>query len=193
MSIFDRLEDVIKSYLNSEDDRIFGKSRNSNPRGDPDLDAAYDELNDYLNKDKGRSSAWSDEAFGNKHDKTTDEARNGGYNAYTDYVNEEFAKKQSERRARRNQEQAQMKRDEHPRNAHPKVPETLRKDFSELGLAFASGLAECKTAYKKLLKKHHPDRHVGHEGNMKKATEKSARINVSYRRIEAWYVTGKVD
>jgi curved DNA-binding protein CbpA len=45
---------------------------------------------------------------------------------------------------------------------------------------------ECKAAYKKLLKLHHPDRHAGHTGNMKKATEKSARINAAYDRIEKW-------
>jgi len=40
---------------------------------------------------------------------------------------------------------------------------------------------------------HHPDRHAGHPGNMKKATEKSARINAAHQRIERWRETGKVD
>jgi curved DNA-binding protein CbpA len=48
-------------------------------------------------------------------------------------------------------------------------------------------------AYKKLLKIHHPDRHAGHPGNMKKATEKSARINAAYQKIEHWRETGKTE
>ncbi|MDR2094638.1 MAG: J domain-containing protein, partial [Treponema sp.] len=65
-------------------------------------------------------------------------------------------------------------------------PEELRPDFAELGLPFGASAGECKAAYKKLLNTHHPDRHAGHAGNMKKATEKSARINAAYDRIEKW-------
>jgi hypothetical protein len=65
-------------------------------------------------------------------------------------------------------------------------PEELRADFEYLGVPFGASAEACKTAYKKLLKLHHPDRHNGHEGNYKKATEKSAKINAAYDRIEKW-------
>ncbi len=77
--------------------------------------------------------------------------------------------------------------------APPGPPEQLKQDFAELGLPFDAPLSECKAAYKKLLKIHHPDKHAGHPGNMKKATEKSARINAAYQRIEKWRDTGKID
>jgi DnaJ-domain-containing protein 1 len=70
-------------------------------------------------------------------------------------------------------------------NAAP-VPEELRADFAELGVPFGAGEKACRDAYKKLLKLHHPDRHAGHAGNMKKATEKTARVNAAYDRIEKW-------
>ncbi|MDR2901077.1 MAG: J domain-containing protein [Treponema sp.] len=184
MSIFDRLGDVLKSYLNDEDERVFGKSRNSSSRSDPDYHAAYEELNDYLNKDKPRST-WSDETPDFSDNKKTNKSWSN--TSYADYMKEEFAKRQSERSSQRAQEQKQSQA------SAPNVPEVLRKDFDELGIEFGSVLAECKISYKKLLKKHHPDRHAGHERNMKKATEKSARINVSYRRIETWYETGKIE
>ncbi|MDR2518951.1 MAG: J domain-containing protein [Spirochaetaceae bacterium] len=69
----------------------------------------------------------------------------------------------------------------------------LARDFAELGLAAGASADECKTAYKRLLKIHHPDRHAGHDGNMRKATEKSARINAAFDRIERWRRTGKAD
>ena len=65
-------------------------------------------------------------------------------------------------------------------------PEELRSDFELLGIPFDADEEKCKIAYKRLLKIHHPDRHAGHEGNYKKATERSARINAAYDRIEKW-------
>jgi activator of 2-hydroxyglutaryl-CoA dehydratase len=207
MSIFDRLGDVIKSYLNDEDETIFGSSQNTSRSKDADYHAAYEELNAYLNKDKARSYSWSDENPHNDEQKKTDEGRHRA--SYADYLNEEFARKQAERAAarKREQEKEAERKKEQEREAEqrweqkqakaktppPHMPEDLRKDFTELGIDFGSALLDCKSAYKTLLKKHHPDRHAGHPRNMKKATEKSVRINVSYRRIETWYETGKVE
>jgi DnaJ-domain-containing protein 1 len=74
----------------------------------------------------------------------------------------------------------------------PSVPEELRRDFAELGVEFGASAERCKAAHKKLLKIHHPDHHASHEGNMKKATVKSARINAAYERICKWRESGKV-
>ncbi|AEF83504.1 DnaJ domain protein [Leadbettera azotonutricia ZAS-9] len=137
----DRLGNVIKSYLNNDDEKIFGSARGERrPSHDPDLDAAFDELNDFLNNDKAR-----DEPGPEPH------APPHG-----------------------------------PETSNGTIPEELRQDFAELGVAFGASGTECKDAYKKLLKIHHPDRHAGHEGNMKKATERTARINAAYDRIEKW-------
>jgi hypothetical protein len=136
MGIWDRLGNVVKSYLNDEDTRIFGRGGGHSPSGDPDLDAAFDELNDYLNrKTEGRG--------GERR------AASGGRGGIS-------------------------------------VPEALRPDFAELGVECGAPADECKAAYKRLLHIHHPDRHAAHAGNFKKATEKSARINAAYDRIEQW-------
>jgi hypothetical protein len=144
MGVFDRLGDVIRSYLNDT-----GPGPAADPSAgrryiDPDLNAAYEELDDFLS---GKPR------FG---------------------------------RAERS-EKTEQRAD---RPSHPPPPESLRRDFDELGIPFGASADECKAAYKKLLKVHHPDRHTaegpGHEGNMKKATDKSARINAAYERIEKW-------
>jgi curved DNA-binding protein CbpA len=67
-------------------------------------------------------------------------------------------------------------------------PEELRADFECLGVPFGADGETCKAAYKKLLKIHHPDRHAGHEGNFKKATERSAKINAAWDRIEKLWI-----
>jgi DnaJ-domain-containing protein 1 len=141
MGIFERLGTLISSYLNDDDG--FGPPGGNT--GDPDLRAAYDELDEFL---------------------TGDEVRTKGP-GYT-------GKREDAGRA-----------DNRGRDAVP-VPEDLRADFAELGVPFGAGEKACRDAYKKLLKLHHPDRHAGHAGNMKKATEKTARLNAAYDRIEKW-------
>jgi DnaJ-domain-containing protein 1 len=78
------------------------------------------------------------------------------------------------------------------RKAKPAVPEALRGDFAELGVEFGADAERCKTAHRQQLKRHHPDRHASHEGNMKKATEKTARLNAAYERICEWREKGTV-
>jgi DnaJ-domain-containing protein 1 len=157
MGIFDRIGDVIKSYLNDEDG-LFGGPTAHRPEfssSDPDVEAAFEELNDYLSGGSGGGNTGAPQG----------EAQYG-----------------------RNQGRGYS----HP-GADVGIPESLGQDFAELGLVPGSSAEECKAAYKQLLKKHHPDRHAGHPGNIKKATEKSARINAAYDRIERWRRTGKVD
>ena len=143
MGIFDRLGSVINSYLNDFGDKTNLNFRHTSDynRRDPDFDAAYEELNDYLN----------------------DNAR--------------YEKKRTEYTWR----DAETKP-----NEKKQPPDELRADFEILNVPFGADEATCKASYKKLLKIHHPDHHTGHEGNYKKATEKSAKINAAWDRIEKW-------
>ena len=157
-NFFDRLGTLLRSFLDEDSDHLFGSRPSHGHVSDPDLDAAYDELNEFLNSEREqqrKTYTWSDphEKFGTSNSRSYE------------------AKSQTK----------------------PTIPESLRKDFEELGLPFGAGEEECKAAYKRLLKIHHPDRHAGHPGNMKKATEKSSRINAAYQRIEMWRQTGKVE
>ena len=147
MGIFDRLGDLIRSYLN---DAGHGPSPGRR-HADPDMEAAWEELDDFL---RGGKAGFEAESASTGRDSRPDSRGAGG-------------------------------------NAGRRMPpESLRRDFEELGLSFGASPEECKTAYKKLLKLHHPDRHAGHEGNMRKATARSARINAAYDRIQRWQETG---
>jgi len=145
MGIFGRLGSLIDSYINdfteNTSDRL--KSSYRNNRGDPDLDAAFEELDDFLNNNEKRFDS---------------------------------------RRTRKEAETAKTSGIKLP-------PEELREDFILLGVSFGADDETCKAAYKKLLKIHHPDRHAGHEGNYKKATARTARINAAWDRIEKWRQT----
>jgi hypothetical protein len=163
MGIFERLGDVIKSYLNDEDGRVFGRGARREAWGDPDVDAAFEELNDYLG---GTEKDWGPaEGSANRG-----RAWNGGFGGAGAFREDRGASG----------------------GGAGLPPEALRPDFAELGLPFGASAEDCKAAYKKLLKIHHPDRHAGHAGNFQKATAKSARINAAYDRIERWRETGAV-
>jgi DnaJ-domain-containing protein 1 len=164
MGIFDRLGDLLKSYLNSDDRKTFGPGRNFGSENagrsyaDPDLEAAYEELDELLgHKADGKRGPADSSADSGAGSRAGEGGRASGGN----------------------------RANERGRNAG-RVPQELEADFAELGLPPGASAEDCKAAYKKLLKIHHPDRHAGHPGNMEKATRKSARINAAYDRIEKW-------
>ena len=140
--MWERLGNVLKSYINDGVEKLFSEDRPWRSHGDDDFNAAYEELDDFLRGDKSGDSG------GNYHER--DRSQGG--------------------RA---------------------VPVELRRDFAELGLSPGASEEECKEAYKKLLKIHHPDRHGGGDPElMKKATEKTARINAANDRLVTWFKAG---
>ncbi|MDR3341509.1 MAG: J domain-containing protein [Treponema sp.] len=157
MSILDRLGDVIRSYLNDDDEDILGRTSRTRPYdNDPDVKAAFQELNDYLGREEHHRASQDD---------------------FTGYTRQKYSRTAYTRTNN-------SREDSH--GFQDRVPESIGNDFAELGLPLGASAEECKAAYKKLLKIHHPDRHAGHPGDLKKATEKTARINAAYDRIEKW-------
>ena len=72
------------------------------------------------------------------------------------------------------------------------VPSALAEDFLVLGLRPGESEEECKSAWKRLLKTHHPDRHQGSEDEKRMAERATINITRSYRRISHWFATGKL-
>ncbi|MDR0312888.1 MAG: J domain-containing protein [Treponema sp.] len=140
MGIWDRLGNVLKSYINDGAEHLnrqkpFGRSH------DDDYNTAYEELEGFLRGEKA------------------DSRQDPGPNAA-----------------------GKSKRS---------VPPEIKADFAELGLTPEATEEECKDAYKKLLKVYHPDRHSNNPDFIKESTEKAARINSAYDRIEKWYKLSK--
>jgi hypothetical protein len=179
MGIIDRLGEVIKSYLNDEDRRIFGTVPGRGQYPDPDLEAAFEELDSFLNGGKspgGKAGGYTKTQYSRTE---YTETKTGTQYSRTEYTRTEYGRKNSRRGNTRTAKQNVPGKEE-------TVPEALRQDFVELGVPIGADERTCKTAHKKLLKIHHPDRHAGHPENTRRATEKSARINAAYDRIEKW-------
>ena len=147
MGIWERLGTVLKSYVNDGMERILGDDRSRWRHGDDDLNAAFEELDDFLKGEKAGESRGNHQGHEKPHTS------------------------------------------EKPYSGRP-VPPELKRDFAELGLSPGASEEECKEAYKKLLKIHHPDRYSNDPEMLKKATEKAARINAAYDRLVAWFKSG---
>lgn len=70
------------------------------------------------------------------------------------------------------------------------VPPELIEDFAVLNVLPGSPLIECKRAWKRLLKKQHPD--IAKKQKDFSAESIVIRINNSYKKIETWFNTGKI-
>jgi len=161
---FDRFERLFKSWVAPGDEPR--SARPSRRSGDPDVDAAMDELDDFLSAARGDSEAAE-----------RDKARRA----------DEEARRRAEEAARARATGASSQR----QGANGHDPR-LAAAYEYLGLPYGTPVEQVKAKYKKLLLKHHPDRHAGNPANIKKATETSARINESWRIIETWATTGRV-
>jgi DnaJ-domain-containing protein 1 len=75
-----------------------------------------------------------------------------------------------------------------PPGPDPRLVEAYRL----LGLAYGSPFPAVKSAYKRLLAQHHPDRHANDPVRMREATALSARYNAAYQLIETWTETGRM-
>lgn len=158
---FDRLERLVKSWINAGSDASFSPSGFSSSRrtstGDPDLDAAMAELDDFL--DTSKTETERREAEAERRERSARQEQNrfyrSGPNSGSGVSQEETSK-------------------------------AIREAYAYLGLPPYAPFPEVKSAYKKLLFKYHPDRNSSSPEALKKATETSTRINAAYQIIEAY-------
>lgn len=165
--IFDRLERLVKAWVNSGSSgndaygqgTVSARAASRRGYGDPDLDAAMAELDDFLDTSK-----------------TETERR------------EAEEKKAQEDRERRAREQRSRTQGSSWSGGAPNASTSavIEDAYRYLGLTPYAPFPEVKAAYKKLLFKYHPDRNAATPDQLKKATETSTRINNAYQIIEAY-------
>ncbi len=68
-----------------------------------------------------------------------------------------------------------------------RVPEELREHFRNLELEFGASLEQAQLAYKRLIRRYHPDRFATSPRKQRTANEIIKRINYSYHQIVAFY------
>ncbi|TFG82254.1 MAG: J domain-containing protein [Spirochaetales bacterium] len=145
-------------------------------------------LKSFITPDEDRDSRpFSDSSHTRSGDPFLDDAMEE-LDAFLGDDREKQERLRTEREARaKAQDEARSRRSGAASSAPPRK---LLDAYRALGLAYGAPFTAVRTAYKKLLKEHHPDRHGSDPGAQKRATETSARINNAYRIIETWKETG---
>jgi hypothetical protein len=165
--LFDRFGNLLKSWMSSEAD-------SDHPFSDP-----YHGSSDGGSRARAPGDPFLDDAMAE-------------LDAYLDDDRQAQERLEREREARRQaEEQARARKPGYgASNQGSGPPPKLAAAYKTLGMPYGASFTEVKTAYKRLLKEHHPDRNGSSPERQKQATETSARINDAYRIIETWRDTG---
>jgi hypothetical protein len=180
MGFFDRIENVIKSYVNDLGNGS-GEGARYRSTGDSDLDEAMAEIDGLLGGDAPRR-AGGGSAGGAGAGGSTAGAAAGAYSS-DDSGSASWEARFRAASGGGGSAGSSGSRSSSAAGSRVRTAEeedALRKAYTELGVPYGSSLEVCKAAYKKLLIMHHPDKHAGHPGDMKKATEKTARVNAAF-------------
>ncbi len=171
MDMLDRIAALLRA--------LFGDAgsteRPASPRGgrsgagssrpaDPDLAAAWDELNDYLGEDASGGSGQADPSGAGARSGSGSRAgsRDGGWRG---------ASTRGGSRA-------------------GSPPESLRADYANLEVPFGADSETVRRSYKRLVLRYHPDRHAGDPEKLRVATEITKKVNQSFERIRSFQEPG---
>jgi DnaJ-domain-containing protein 1 len=177
--IFERLERLVRAWTNLSGDGLAsgrpssaggnGASRSSSS-GDPDLDAAMAELDDYLDNSKTETERREAEEAARARQRAQAEAQGRARSGASGYGQASGAGSRGQ-------------------TYDSGTSSVIEDAYRYLGLAPYAPFPEVKTSYRRLLLKYHPDRNSGSPEMTRRATETSARINAAYQIIEAYEAT----
>lgn len=171
-SMFDRLGDKLRAYLEKDND-VFDNP-NTNPKDSFD-NIDEDMLDD--GEEKPVEGGWHYKpSFSKTYNHNT-------YRANSFNNNQESIKKDETIEKSVNNDNIRLK----------PYPAILKNDFLKLGVTPGSPLEICKAAQIKLLKQYHPDRAGNDEYGKMKATVMCSLVNESFSRIKNWYEHGKIN
>lgn len=169
-SMFDRLGEYIKDYINDDEQGIFSS---------PEEEKHNENTNNFYQENKSQSEENVDTKTSNKEFKFDTSKQQSEYNKTENKQKHTYKKTEHSKSKPKNTNQTSGKR--------YYVPFELYEDFKTLCLMPGTNLDECKVAYKSLLKKFHPDKFANEPEKQKEATEITSSITSAFTRIKTWY------
>ena len=169
-SMFDRLGEYLKDYINDDEQGIFSS---------PEEEKYNENTNNFYQENKSQSEENVDTKTSNKEFKFDTSKQQSEYNKTENKQKHTYKKTEHSKSKPKNTNQTSGKR--------YYVPFELYEDFKTLCLMPGTNLDECKVAYKSLLKKFHPDKFANEPEKQKEATEITSSITSAFTRIKTWY------
>ena len=122
-----------------------------------------------------------------KKERYTDPDMQEAMEELDDYLNDEDTKESKSRAKYKeyNSNTNQSRKNQYKPRQNKELNE-LKQDYANLEVSFLAPFKKVKEAYKKLLRKYHPDKHINNPEKLKIATEITKKINSSYSRIKAY-------
>jgi hypothetical protein len=179
---FDRLGEILRSIMGGE-----GGGWGGYEERDADMQAALDELDEYLRSGGGvgadppgasRSGAGQGGASGAS-------PRSGaGASGATRAGSRQWSQT---REQYRKQEQDRWRERQSRYSPRPPLSEELKRDYANLEVPVTASFEEVKRAHKRLMQHYHPDRFGQDPEKLKIATEITQKLNESFSRIEKFH------
>lgn len=164
--MFDRLGSLLSDYLDNEDTEQDIFSNNESQKKQADKNSSEDFAKDSFKTEKSKTQTTE-----NKEE-------------YTRRTFKFDTGKQQKEKFTTNNNQNFIKKS-------VVYSQQLIEDFTTLCVPVGSSLEKCKSSYKNLLRKYHPDKHTDNLKDQKDATEITAKINTAFNNIKGWYLTKK--
>lgn len=173
--MFDRLGSLLSDYLDNEDTEqdIFSNTKTTKNKQEKSNQEFTQEEQNTSNKENKKE-------YSNKTEQTQNTKNQNNQNKTFKF---DTGKQQKEKYTRENEHYFTKK--------SIVYSQQLIQDFTTLCVPVGSSLEKCKSSYKNLLRKYHPDKHTDNLKDQKDATEITAKINTAFNNIKGWYSTQK--
>lgn len=190
-SMFDRLGDFLREYINEDEQDIFSspqeqiEKEKSTQNFSQDNQSTEKEKNAYTTEKIKTEKSKEKFTFTQKETETEfkfdTSKQQSEFNTKNNSQSQKFSNKKT------GQQKASSKQKKQTTGKRYYVPFELYDDFKTLCLMPGTNLDECKVAYKSLLKKFHPDKFANEPEKQKEATEITSSITSAFTRIKTWY------
>ena len=190
-SMFDRLGDFLRDYIDEDDQDIFSspqeqiEKEKSTQNFSQDNQSTEKEKNAYTTEKIKTEKSKEKFTFTQKETETEfkfdTSKQQSEFNTKNNSQSQKFSNKKTE------QQKASSKQKKQTTGKRYYVPFELYEDFKTLCVMPGTNLEECKIAYKSLLKQFHPDKFANEPEKQKEATEITSSITSAFTRIKTWY------
>ena len=193
-SMFDRLGEFLRDYIDEDDQDIFSSPEEQLEKEKSSKKFSQDEKsnetkshpNEKIKKEEKQENFSFTQ---NKSENTTefkfDTSKQQSEFHKTKKSQEQKFSNTNTQNGRTQRSQSQQKKQTSSKRYY--VPFELYEDFKTLCVMPGTNLEECKVAYKSLLKKFHPDKFANEPEKQKEATEITSSITSAFTRIKTWY------
>ncbi len=169
--ILDNLNDMFDSLY----DNVMGSRKNSShDSGDPDLDRAWHDLDQFMGSSNTRSG------FQDMDNDFAEFDRRFAAGGAKQKPGADFERLKAQARAQAESTQQQRQKAEDPLR---KMAEELVRAYHNLEIKPGAPVEEVKSAYKRMIKLYHPDRFANDPSKQQTATQITAKLNQSYACI----------